>query len=96
VSVVVTVMTDGQLPRLPGLRPGRIDEMFEFQVPDADGQKTLLEFYAPMVDWSAIVGHPKAKGMTPAYLRELAQRVKSGEDMERALTSLALQVAIAT
>jgi hypothetical protein len=96
VSVVVTVMTDGRLPRLPGLRPGRIDEMFAFQVPDADGQKTLLEFYAPMVDWSAIVGHPKAKGMTPAYLRELAQRVKSGEDLERALTSLALQVAIAT
>lgn len=96
VSVVVTVMTDGRLPRLPGLRPGRIDEMFAFQVPDVEGQKALLEFYAPTLRWSTIGGHPKMKGMTPAYLRELARRVSSGEDVERALTSLALQIAIAT
>jgi len=96
VSVVVTVMTDGQLPRLPGLRPGRIDEMFEFQVPDAEGQKALLAFYAPTVDWSIVGGRPQMEGMTPAYLRELARRVNAGEDIERAMASLALQVAIAT
>lgn len=74
VSVAVTVMTDGGRPHLPGLRPGRVDEMLEFGVPDAAGREALLGHFAPGVDWSEAATHELAEGMSPAYLRELAKR----------------------
>jgi hypothetical protein len=38
----------------------------------------------------------RVEGLTPAYLRELALRVLSGIDPEKALSSLAVQREIAT
>lgn len=99
VSVVVTVMTDGHRPHLPGLRPGRVDEMFEFGVPDAAGREELLRYFAPGIDWAAAARHELAEGMTPAYLRELARRVTSPNCRRGwlgALESLAMQRAVAT
>lgn len=99
VSVVVTVMTDGHRPHLPGLRPGRVDEMFEFGVPDAAGREEMLRYFAPGIDWAAAAQHQLAEGMTPAYLRELARRVTSPNCRRGwfgALESLAMQRQVAT
>jgi hypothetical protein len=99
VPVVITVMTDGELPRLPGLRPGRVDRMFQFSVPEADGRLSLLNFFAPGYDWSEAAAHPLAEGMTPAYLKELARRVSHPtrpENWQDALVSLDSQRKIAT
>jgi hypothetical protein len=99
VPVVITVMTDGELPRLPGLRPGRVDRMFQFGVPEADGRLGLLNFFAPGHDWSEAAAHPLAEGMTPAYLKELARRVSHPtrpENWQDALVSLDSQRKIAT
>ena len=99
VSVVVTVMTDGHRPHLPGLRPGRVDEMFEFGVPDAAGREEMLRYFAPGIDWAEASRHELAEGMTPAYLRELARRVMSPNCRRGwfgALESLSMQRAVAT
>lgn len=99
VSVVVTVMTDGHRPHLPGLRPGRVDEMFEFGVPDATGREEMLRYFAPDIDWAEAARHAQAEGMTPAYLRELARRVTSPNcrrGWRGALESLAMQRQVAT
>jgi len=99
VSVVVTVMTDGHRPHLPGLRPGRVDEMFEFGVPDATGREAMLRYFAPGIDWAEVAQHELAEGMTPAYLRELARRVTSlncRRGWRGALESLAMQRQVAT
>lgn len=97
VSVAVTVMTDGGRPHLPGLRPGRVDEVFEFGVPDAAGREALLDHFAPGFDWSEAAVHELAEGMSPAYLRELAHRVSSGySGWPEALRSLDLQRKVAT
>lgn len=99
VSVVVTVMTDGSRPHLRGLRPGRVDEMFEFGLPDAAGREALLRHFAPGVDWSGAANHELCEGMTPAYLKELARRVTSPSGRKGwlgALQSLAVQRDVAT
>ena len=99
VSVVVTVMTDGHRPHLPGLRPGRVDEMFEFGVPDPAGREAMLRYFAPGIDWAEASRHELAEGMTPAYLRELARRVTSPNCRRGwfgALESLSMQRAVAT
>lgn len=97
VPVVITLMTDGSRPSLPGLRPGRVDEMVEFGVPDAEGRAQILQAVGGEdYPWVDLANDPRAEGMTPAYLRELALRVKSGVAPERALNSLAMQREIAT
>lgn len=99
VSVAVTVMTNGSRPRFPGLRPGRVDEMLEFRLPDAEGRLALLRHFAPGVDWSEAARHELAEGMTPAYLRELARRVSDPAcpvGWLPALRSLAVQREVAT
>jgi hypothetical protein len=97
VPVVITLMTDGSRPSLPGLRPGRVDEMVEFGVPDAEGRERLMRAVGGEGDlWADLAQDKRAEGMTPAYLRELALRVKAGVAPERALTSLAMQREIAT
>ncbi|NBR66918.1 MAG: hypothetical protein EBT79_06495 [Actinobacteria bacterium] len=99
VSVVVTVMTDGSRPHLRGLRPGRVDEMFEFGLPDAEGREALLRHFAPGIDWSGAANHELCEGMTPAYLKELARRVTGPSGRTGwmgALQSLAVQRDVAT
>ena len=97
VAVALTLMTTGENnPKLPGLRPGRIDEIFEFSSPDAEGRLSVLKAYAPNIDWGSIAQDTRAEKLTPAYLRELAKRVSRGEDPERALVSLARQREIAS
>ncbi len=97
VAVAITLMTDGSRPRLPGLRPGRVDELIEFSVPDAEGRLALLRAVGgenPV--WESISKDDRAEGMTPAYIRELAYRILSGGDPGKALSSLAAQREIAT
>ncbi len=97
VAVAVTLMTDGSLPRLPGLRPGRIDEIFEFRAPDSGGRFALLRAIGgENPHWEAISKDERSEGMTPAYLREIAYRVMSGTDPGKTLSSLASQRKIAT
>jgi len=97
VSVAVTVMTDGSRPHLPGLRPGRVDEMFEFRLPDAAGREALLRQFAPGIDWSEVARHELCEGMSPAYLKELACRISANpENVLRELHSLSLQKEVAT
>jgi hypothetical protein len=99
VSVAVTVMTDGSRPHLSGLRPGRVDEMFEFGIPDADGREALLRHFAPGIDWLEAARHELCEGLTPAYLKELARRVTGPSCRNgwfEALQSLSVQRAVAT
>jgi hypothetical protein len=96
VSVAVTVMTDGSRPRLPGLRPGRVDEMFEFRLPDAAGREALLRQFAPGIDWSEAARHELCEGMSPAYLRELARRTSGSTPWVDALRSLSVHRSVAT
>lgn len=97
VAVAITLMTDGNRPRLPGLRPGRVDELIEFSVPPAEGRLALLQAVGgEHPAWVGISKDKRAEGMTPAYLRELAVRVKAGIDPDKVLTSLAMQRDIAT
>lgn len=97
VAVAITLMTGDSRPRLPGLRPGRVDEMIEFSAPDAEGRLALLRASGgdnPL--WEGISKDERCEGMTPAYLRELAGRVVSGVDPNKALSSLAAQRELAT
>lgn len=96
IAVAITLMTDGSRPRLPGLRPGRVDEVIEFHPPSTEGRTRLLRAVGDHPAWDEVATDERAEGMTPAYLRELAVRVKSGVDPEKALASLAMQRDIAT
>lgn len=97
VAVAITLMTDGTRPRLPGLRPGRVDEIVEFSVPNAEGRLALLRAVGgEHPAWEGMSEDGRAEGMTPAYLRELAYRVRAGVDPDKALCSLAVQQEIAT
>ena len=97
VAVAITLMTDGSRPRLPGLRPGRVDELIEFDVPTPEGRLALLQLIGgEHPAWEHLSEDERSENMTPAYLRELALRVRSGVDPEKALTSLAAQRDIAT
>ena len=89
IPVCITLMTDGlTLPKLPGLRPGRIDQIFEFHPPDASGREALLkslllqdtardkDLLSPELI-QKISRDPLTEGMTPAYLKELARRIQT-------------------
>ena len=96
VPVVITLMTDNGTPRLPGLRPGRIDEIIEFKFPDAAGREFLLKELSGIdrEEWKVISTDPRSEGMTPAYLIELISRVNQGDSPDDALSSLSLQMKI--
>lgn len=97
VSVVITVMTDEEEPlRLPGLRPGRVDEMLEFHLPELEDQTMLLRYFAPSVDWGALLSEAPPQGLGPAYLKELASRVVRGQPYLEALRSLERHRSVAT
>lgn len=98
IAVAITLMTDGSRPRLPGLRPGRVDELIEFGLPDAEGRLALLCALGGdnSPAWESLSRDSRAEGMTPAYLRELASRVTAGGDPDKALSSLAAQRSLAT
>jgi len=96
VAVAITLMTDGNLPRLPGLRPGRIDEVMEFRPPSIQGRLTLLRAAGYHPSWEEMSSDPRMEDMTPAYLKELSYRIMSGVDPEKVMISLAMQKKIAT
>lgn len=97
VSVVITVMTDEEEPlKLPGLRPGRVDEMLEFHLPELEDQTMLLRYFAPGVDWGALLSEAPPQGLGPAYLKELASRVVRGQPYLEALRSLERHRSVAT
>ena len=100
IPVCITLMTDGlTLPKLPGLRPGRIDQIFEFHPPDASGREALLkslllqdtardkDLLSPELI-QKISRNPLTEGMTPAYLKELARRIQTLDTSSLGETSL--------
>lgn len=97
IPVAITLMTDGTRPRLPGFRPGRVDEVIEFSAPASEDRLALLRAFGGVHPaWEGMSKDSRVEGLTPAYLRELALRVLSGIDPEKALSSLAVQREIAT
>lgn len=97
IATAITLMTDGSRPRLPGLRPGRVDEVIEFGPPSEEGRLALLRgLGGDHPAFEEIAYDARSEGMPPAYLRELASRVRKGVSPERALASLAAQMDIAT
>jgi len=97
VSVVITVMTDEDQPlKLPGLRPGRVDEMLEFHLPELEDQAMLLRYFASGVDWAPLLSEAAPEGLGPAYLKELASRVVQGQPYREALRSLERHRSVAT
>ena len=87
--VFVTMMTDGpETPargafHLPGMRPGRIDEVHYVGLPDEDQRAELLRFYAQRA-WAGVPSAFEAllpelarrtEGLSGAYLASLVERL---------------------
>lgn len=82
--VVITQMTapgevdgvpePGSLYR-PGMRPGRIDEIVTVRAPDDEGRRAILAHYLGIEPPSLAV--TATAGLTGAYLKELARRIRA-------------------
>jgi hypothetical protein len=59
----------------PGMRPGRIDEIVTVRAPDEDGRRAILAHYLGMDPPELAV--TATTGLTGAYLKELARRVRA-------------------
>jgi len=79
---VTIVLTVNDVHKLDSalIRPGRIDELMDFDPPDDEDRKIIIRGYMnmfgidPDVDISDLV--KASKGLTPAYLREIALQLK--------------------
>jgi hypothetical protein len=102
--VVITQMTapgeiddgvpePGSLYR-PGMRPGRIDEIVTVRAPDEDGRRAILAHYLGMEPPSLAVS--ATAGLTGAYLKELARRIRArGTDhLEEEIAALLAQAPV--
>lgn len=88
--VIATVMTDkaddpDKEPEMgdwhfPGMRPGRIDEILTFYLPNTEERNLILRHYlgldldVPIIDWEKIL--ESTSGLSGAYLGEVARRLK--------------------
>jgi hypothetical protein len=92
-AVAFTVNSLDRLPE-PLLRPGRIDEIIDFDPPSAEDRELILRGYldsfgvTKAVDMARIV--KITKGMTGAYLREIALQLKyiTEDDLDEVLRRL--------
>ena len=79
---VTILMTVNDIRKLDAalLRPGRVDEIIDFDVPDFEQRKMIIEGYMDAfgikkdIDIATLVD--ASKGLTPAYLREIALQLK--------------------
>ena len=58
-------------------RPGRIDEVVELQLPDAEGRRRLIELYGEGLELTLAGGDgllAELDGVSPAFIRELLRR----------------------
>jgi hypothetical protein len=58
-------------------RPGRVDQVVEFPVPDEDGRRKLIELYARAIQIPAHVTQEivqKTEGVSAAFIKELMRR----------------------
>ena len=88
IRTILTMMVQEGVPKLQGLRPGRLDAVFQFGTPLLEDQLRILQTLNPNQDWSTFT--EDLTGMTPAYLAHLA----ASSDPRKALTSLKLQLQI--
>ena len=79
VAVAITLMTDGSRPRLPGLRPGRVDEIIEFNAPRAEGRHALLR----AVGGEHRRGHDPGLSARTRLPRPLGRRPRQGPVLAR-------------
>jgi predicted AAA+ superfamily ATPase len=102
--VVITQMTapgevaegipePGSLYR-PGMRPGRIDEIVTVKAPDEEGRRLILAHYLGTEPPSLAV--TATAGLTGAYLKELARRIRArGTDhLEEEIAALLAQAPV--
>ena len=92
ISFVVTVMCS-KIPKMEGLRPGRVSMFLRFRRPTKQESLQYLKAISSDVDWDSIAD--TMIGMTPAFLTKLASRVQEGGDMQEAFASVRLQYKIA-
>ena len=88
--VIVTMMTPTDQKKKPkmgdyhfgGMRPGRIDEVFTFFLPDADDRDAILQYYYSQMDVPNVAANTQkaivraTSGLSGAYLGEVARRIK--------------------
>lgn len=93
IPLAITVMTSvGESVKLHGLRPGRIDKFFAYGIPNQDDIQMLLTMYHPDYDWTPY--REIIDEMTPAFIKEIAYRVKEGDDPLKAIASVNAQYKI--
>lgn len=85
VTIVITANDSSKLdPAL--VRPGRIDDLLDFDPPDAVERQTILQGYIQGDRGKeALAAHMEAiveatEGLTPAYLREIALQLQHSDD----------------
>jgi len=91
ITVIITVMTSGSHLSLPGLRPGRVEEIVRVDLPTREDREKLLSHFGMSAEDILRVAD-RTNGWSPAFLRELSNRVAAGRDMERAMQSLQQQI----
>lgn len=90
ITVIVTIMTSGKSLRLPGLRPGRVEEMIPVSLPTDADREALLRHYGLDEEVGDLV--KRTGRWTPAFLRELALRVRRGDGHDEAVKSIQDQI----
>jgi hypothetical protein len=93
ITVIITVMTSGSHLSLPGLRPGRVEEIVRMDLPTREDREKLLSHFGMSAKDTPRVA-AQTEGWSPAFLRELSNRVAAGRDLERAMQSLQQQIGL--
>jgi len=89
---VTTILTANNIEAFDPafLRPGRIDQIFEFSDPPLEERRMVLEGY--LKEYGSVCSNPVAiaratQGLTPAYLREIAIQLRC-DSAEEVLTTI--------
>lgn len=79
--IFVTVMAeDINAIRVPGLRPGRIDEVIEMKLPTLQQRRSLLEAFCNEINLQGLdleLAAQETAGLSGAYLKELCSRLNA-------------------
>lgn len=77
VTFILTTNRADLLEPALAARPGRVDQAVEFQLPDSDGRRRLLELYRgaltlDLADISAVI--ERSEGVTASFIKELLRK----------------------
>jgi hypothetical protein len=78
----------------PGMRPGRIDEIVTVKAPDEEGRRAILMHY--LASEPPTLAVTATAGLTGAYLKELARRIRARgtEHLEEEIAALLAQAPV--